>query len=556
MYFYPVQTQKFFRILITSLAVLIVLAIAFRVGFYFWVNTRLTKLLNEQPDQLHHLSYDHLRVRLLEGSVWLQGLSYEPNEQLVKEALKQDQHPELTVELKVEKAELLGLSYIKLLKNIVHVDSILIEKPTLAIYILPKPKVTRSTKSTAYQQLSNGIQLGGLKIVEAEAAIYSTDLKDTLAYGSMQQLDYEMRGVNYQDSIKNDLGQLVADIQLQAKGVSIPDAGGYHVELDELGLDFYRNNITFAKGSMTPNQTLKEFEEKHPYRKPRFKVSFDTVHLMNVDYGRVLYHEWFAEELAVEGLNANLYINNQKPFPPDKEFHFLPTLIRSIPKPIALHLVKMTDCTFKYEMPGKEGEKQAELWFNNIDGTLTGLTNLTEKDSVLQPLELDITCSPQGKGNVHTIWKMNLQDSDDGFDIYVNATELDLPSFNSMVQRTTHIAINSGELPSMVFTMRGNDAKARGDIRYGLEKVDLTVNRVSDKKGIHTDKFVSFLANKVVAKTNQEVRYYKSHYQLERPEQTSFFKFFWLGLQEGLKEGFLHNQEYKKKRKRKGKNKA
>ena len=44
----------------------------------------------------------------------------------------------LKTELQVEKAELLGLSYWKLLQNIVHVDSILIEEPTLAIYILPK----------------------------------------------------------------------------------------------------------------------------------------------------------------------------------------------------------------------------------------------------------------------------------------------------------------------------------------------------------------------------------------------------------------------------------
>jgi len=550
------QTPKTIRVFVISLVVLTLLSFVLGLGFNYWVNTRLSRLLNERPGQIHYLSYDHLRVKLLQGSVWLEGLNYGPKKELLKQALQQDVHPELAIDLQVEKAELLGLSYWKLLQNIVHVDSILIEEPTLAIYILPKPKTIKEDKPKAYEQLSNGIQLGGLKIIGAGAAIYSTNLSDTVSYGSMQEFNYEMRGVNYQDSIKNNLGQLVTDIQLQAKGVFVPDVGGYHVKLDGLELDFSRNNITLEGGSMTSNSSLQEFEKEHPYRKPRIDASFDTIHLINVDYGRVLYKEWFAQELAVKGLAMSLYINNQKPFPPDKEFHFIPTMIRTIPKPIALHKVDLTDCSFRFSIPGKEGEQRAELWFDDIDGTLSGLTNLTQEDTTLSPLKLDITCSPQGKGNIHTVWNLNLQDPHDGFDVYVKATKLDLPAFNTIVQRTTHIAVNSGELPDMEFTMRGNTAMANGMMRYGLDNVDLTVNRVNKKRGLHTDKFVSFVANKVVAKTQKEVRYYKALYQLKRPAETSFFKFLWLGMQEGLKEGFIHNQEHKKRQKRKRKNKV
>jgi hypothetical protein len=544
------------RFLLKVLLLVTVLFFLIRFGLDYWVNRRLNKLINNQSGQLHELTYSDITIRLTEGSVWLEGLRYVPIKSKVEEVVSQKTNPSVVLELDVERAELIGLSYWSLVKGVIQVDEILIDRPDVSVYILPKPD-QKDTLSN-FQKTSDlltGIRLEGFRIENARGSIFNSDLIDTTAYGSMEQFNYEMRDVNYELSEDKNVANWVADIQIQAKNVSIPNAGGYAMNLGELQLDFSENRIQLKEGSMRPTKSLTEFEEENPYRKARFSFKFEDMVLNDVDYSRILYQEWFAKDLQVDGLEFSVFINNQKPFPPNKKFHFIPTLVRAIPKPIALDSIRLNNCSFQYAIPGKDGEKRAQLWFDQINGYLTGLTN--QKDgSGNQLLVLDASCSPQGKGTIHTRWELGLNDVKDPFKLSVSGKSLDLPAFNTIVQRTTHVAINEGDMSGLEFSMSGDTKGAHGSISYSLKDVDITVARFKEEKGIKEDKFFSFMANQLVAKTHKEERKYQSTFSLSRPSKTSFFKMFWLGLQEGLKEGFIHNQAHKKPRKRKSKNKA
>lgn len=544
------------RFLLKILLPLAVLFFFIRFGLDYWVNRRLNKLINNQSGQLHQLTYDDITIRLTEGSVWLEGLRYVPIKSKVEEVVSQKTNPTVVLELRVEKAELIGFSYWSLAKGLIQVDEIVIDRPDVSVYILPKPD--QKDTSSNFQETSDlltGVRLNGFKIENARGSIFNTDLIDTTAYGSMEQFNYEMRDVDYEQSEDKNVANWVADIQMQAKNVSIPNAGGYAINLGELQFDFSENSIQLKDGGMKPTKSLTEFEEDNPYRKARFSFDFDQMILNDVDYSRIFYQEWFAKELQIDGLDFSLFINNQKPFPSNKKFHFIPTLVRAIPKPIALDSIRLNNCVFQYAIPGKDGEKQAQLWFNQINGYLTGFTNQKDR-SGNQQLVLDASCSPQGKGTIHTRWELGLNDVKDPFKLEVFGKSLDLPSFNTIVQRTTHIAINEGVMSELTFSMSGDTKGANGSISYSLKDVDITVARYKEEKGIKEDKFFSFMANQLVAKTHKEERKYQSTFNLSRPAKTSFFKLFWLGLQEGLKEGFIHNQAHKKSRKRKAKNKV
>lgn len=524
--------------------------IGLRIAIGYWVNTQLTKHLNARESRWYDITYSNMDVRLLEGSVWLEDFKLSPRTEVFDSLVQLRKNPAIALSFQVDQLVLQELNYKALLKDGLSADKIEVDNPSVKLYLLPKPLINDSasggTKQTEFSY--SHIDLKYFGIQNARAEVFKVSYSDTLDYGSMEAFNFSVEGIDYNaDSILTPL--MVEDAYVNLGGVRLNDLNGYKVELDSARLNFKDNILNLKGGSLSPLVSIEQFEKQGSYRKALFSYTFEKVLLEDVAYEQALYQEWIAKHLALEGFNMDLFINNNLPFHPEKDFSFPVSKLMRIPKTLAIDSVSLSNCSFIYRIPGKELESRAKLFFEDINGNITGFTNQRNGDEN-QVMEANLSCVPHATGRIESNWKFDLAEDADDFRVQVELTGADLTKFNSIIESTTHVHVKNGAMPSLSFQIVGDAKSAYGSIAYQLENMDIQLNKVKEE-GKKEQKFLSFVANKVVHSKHDEPRNFKGTYKLNRPEQTSFFKFIWLGLQEGLKEGFIHNTYKKELRKEK-----
>ncbi len=524
---------------------LIFLLFMLRFAFGYWLNSRLTSHLNNRSERLYDVQYSNLDFSIIQGSVWLNDFELIPRPEVVNDLVAKKQNPELVMHLEVGHVELVSLDYFRLAKNELLVENILIENPSVQLFLLPKPDQPDSTLPAPHaREFSySRIALQSFEILDAETKVFKVSKADTSVFGTMNDFDFLVKGFSYVGT-DGKAPVEVLDVELSAAEVRLDDLAGHVLTLDSMNLDFLKNTLVLKAGTFEPVQSVEEFDQSTPVRKPYFSYTFQEMVLSDVAYELALYQEWKAKHLHLDGFEASIYINNSKPFPEGKKFDFITSKIRSIPSPVALDSISLSNCSFTYQLPGKELERRAALYFERINGFINGFTNLLDTTKAHEYIEANISCVPHATGKVQSYWKFDLLDPHDHFEVDLTLTDADLVKFNSIIERTTHVHVASGNIPKLEFAMRGDTRKAAGTAYYELNSMDLRMNAVKDAKKSEK-KFLSFVVNNVVRAKHEESRHFRAKFTINRGEQTSFFKFVWEGLQAGLKNGFMHNT-YKK----------
>lgn len=528
----------------TFLSVL-VLAVCIRFGMSIYLNSNFKALLNSNPHRHYNVEYDHLEVNLIQGDLKLIELSVEPRKAVFDSLLHIQKNPAIMVDLNVDEVIFEGFHYFAYLRKKLLVKQIAINDPKLSVHILPKP--IKNTADTAQSTHSNSVfeefKIEHFSLENASAQLYSIVQGDTLNYGTVKDMDYTFDYASYNPKDESK-PYTVENMWLDIDSIQLNQLGAYEASIQKIGLDFKKEEAYIINSTLTPRLSISEFDNKLDYRKPRMRYSIDSLWCSHIDFEKAIYLEWDARILEFFGLDVEMYVNNKLPQAPNKNFDLVATKFREVKGFINIDSIQINNSSFTYLMPGAQKEGLAQLNFSKINGYITNCNNQTAVSETPKLMVTSITCEPHKTGHLQVLWQIDLADANDSFTSRIIYKDADLTAFNNIIEKTTHIHINEGQLPFLDLRITGNSKTIEGEILYELEQLSLQINKVKDNEKKER-KFTSFIANSVIPGDTKEPKMYHSQFEFPMPPKTTYLKLQWVSLQEGLKNGFLHN-DYKK----------
>ncbi|TGY56350.1 hypothetical protein [Parabacteroides distasonis] len=360
---------------------------------------------------------------------------------------------------------------------------------------------------------------------------------DTTILRTESQKDIQLALENVFVDLKKKTFQL-GDLQLQTKDIDIPlDNGFYRLKIGDL--DLRKSGLRLDHVHLVSPYSKMEFAYKQPKHQDWFDVKVGNVRLNDVDIPGY----FSTKELRVGGLWINdVLLQNLKNRKIPVEPHIVPMIYEGLQKaPVRFKIDTASVANFSvvYEELPVKGDKPGKLYFTDMNGQFSGLTNIVSYPE--QFIRLHADGNLMGSGHFTATWQLPVDSLYDRFLLDARLDSLDLLSLNEIVKPLAPAEVVSGWAQDVVFHMDASSRKGR--IRLDFPYRKLKVALLKEKDGETTQKgFLSRLANLVLRDNNpahperKDSKLHKVDMEIVRDPYHSTFNYLWQMLRPALVE--------------------
>ncbi|MBK6634168.1 MAG: hypothetical protein IPG38_07475 [Chitinophagaceae bacterium] len=210
-------------------------------------------------------------------------------------------------------------------------------------------------------------------------------------------------------------------------------------------------------------------------------------------------------------------------------------MLQTIKFPFSIKKLTIRNGTVSYSEKAEVSGKTGTVFFNNINGTVNNITNISDLINKSNLLELDATASFMGISKVQTLWKLPLNSSNGAFDVSGTAGGFNAVSLNPLIEPLGMASVKKGSVQHLTFKMTGTDLMTKGNATILYKDLKIEVLKIDSgdvkKKGLQ-----SLLANALMKNSNplngvtrsDEINY-------ERDKTKSFFNLLWKSIFSAVK---------------------
>lgn len=280
-----------------------------------------------------------------------------------------------------------------------------------------------------------------------------------------------------------------------------------------------------------------EFAYFQPHHKDWFDVRVDHLAMSGLDLPFYLSDQVLkADELRIRGVLLQNFKNKKIVITP----HIVPmiyTVIQKAPLRFSVTDAHVNDFFVIYEELSKKGTRPGKLIFTDMNGHISGFTNIPRYRE--QYIRIDADGKMMDNGYFTATWLWPVDSLNDRFLLEAEMDRFDFPTLNQIITPLASAEVKSGYAHQLHFSM---DAGSRGGtIDMALPYRDLKVAVLKKKDGKLTDKaFLSRLANWVLKHDNPshperpDSKLRRIHRYVERDPYHSSFNYLWQLLRPAL----------------------
>lgn len=325
-------------------------------------------------------------------------------------------------------------------------------------------------------------------------------------------------------------------VRLEANDLEFPlDNGFYALKVGRIRLN--ESDLHIDSIHLVSPYPKMEFAYFQPHHKDWFDVRVDHLAMSGLDLPFYMSDQILkAEELRLQGILLQNFKNKKIVITP----HIVPmiyTVIQQAPLRFSIADAYVDDFFVIYEELGKKGTRPGKLIFTDMNGHITGLTNLPRYRD--QYIRLDANGKMMDNGYFTATWLLPVDSLNDRFLLDARMEHFDFQTLNQIITPLASAEVRSGYTQQLHFSM---DAGSQGGtIDMALPYRDLKVALLKKKDGKVTDKaFLSRLANWVLKHDNPsyperpDSRLRRVHMYVERDPYHSSFNYLWQLLKPAL----------------------
>lgn len=327
----------------------------------------------------------------------------------------------------------------------------------------------------------------------------------------------------------------LSDIRFTTKDLLFPIMDGFYtLGIGNIDIDKKRQIAELSDIKMKSTYPKFEFAHKHPKHKDWFDVTVGDITLSGLNYPAYFSDNTIkAKNLFV----SDVYLQNLKNQQIEIQHNIMPLIyekIQQLPVKLDIDSADVRNFSVLYEELPKNGTITGKIRFDNMNGKLTGLTNIVSYPTQFIRLDAD------GKfmdGYFTARWDIPVNPDYDCFKLSANIKDFNLRNLNDIFVPLAKAEIESGKLRDFRFSTEASSTGATANMLFLYNDLKLSV--LKDAETEQQNKFLSRLANIVVRSNNPNKPNSKpreAHVTIERDPYHSTFNYFWQILQPAVVE--------------------
>lgn len=482
---------------------------------YFALNLFLKNKVEALADQQKEwdLSYDQLHVNLLRRSVRLDSIN------LGAAGLKIDS----------KKAAIKGVGLIKFIfEDNISIDEFQIDQPSIDV-----------SDSENSNKTSNKNQSDSL---DQTIFIKKVNLKNGRLSVNSDKID-ELKLHNFRghlDSIKIDKHTLKHKIPFDFKSYNV-EGEEFTYKLNTLQtlkvgqFQIHTHEADFTDVKLLPNYSRESYVKIIPYQKDLMNIDLKELKLKDYSFSLEKSGKLMARKIHLDQVNAYIYLNKLVKDDPNKKKLYSRTL-REMPFKLNIDTLQISNSAINYKEVQEKTKKAGKVFFENLNATGTGISNINMDSPDFPETKLHITSQLMGVAPLDIDWRFSVNDPQDRFRIAGKSQHITADAINNFFVAGMNMKAEGDPIKKLKFDFHGDEDTAGGDFQMIYD--DLKIN-VLKKNGEEKNGFLSAIADIFVSHKKTENKKPVTVKDVERDKKRSFWNYFWTAIFTGLKETML-----------------
>lgn len=512
------------------LRTLLIFSIIFLIlkGLEWLLETNFQKRINSNPDRAYNLTYEGFDLHTFFKGVTLNKLRIEP--------LNKTEGTLITGN--VDYATLKGMVWVELLfGKRLSIREISFQEPVFEITL--SADTVKKTSGKGIQamfgdilsrvDLENfNIQNGSLVMIEPQAG----NIKGQVRKINIKASEIETDSVQLKNIIPFNMGSLIVEIENASY-----DLNDYtQIGLGKLNYDLKQKKIVLNDISLGYSIDWVEVSKRIGVQTDVIELDIKTLAINQLQPSHGFYTDLDinSRSMHLDQLNIKLQRNKNFSRPPDEVKPMFKEMINAIPLRLELDSVQISNSSITYSELGEKKEESGNIIINNINGDITGITNVGELQQNLGKLNAELTSNLGGEA----LMKVNLTVPYDreAFNLDVQLAEMDLTKLNPTLQPLAGLEIESGQLNHVKFHMAASMKLSQNTLVFDYSDLRVNVVKESEDHILKKRVFLSSLANAAIRNNNMpdNEKYQTAQYETERNIYRSPINYIIQGLIQGI----------------------
>ena len=313
------------------------------------------------------------------------------------------------------------------------------------------------------------------------------------------------------------------------------DNGRYH---------FRANSISFSTAEQS--FSCKDLTIKSPYDKQEFfkvvgrqadmfDIHFGGVTVQGVDWEQILdSNKLIVEEVVLDKPHAEDYFTRLAPANTKSKLGNFPNqLLLKLPIAVYIPVIRLKDGFVKYTEVNQQSRLPGSVAFDHTTGTIENATNMPEYIAKDGDCRIKLHSNFNGASDLTSLYVFSLRDSSGAFFAESKLKDLAAWQIKSMAKALMLVSIDSLNLSSLHFKVKGDENYAQGTATIVYENLKVSLIQPEPKDGeieLNRKEVTSWIANAAfVHKRNPSIGepVKVSSDRVQRDPYKSFFNLLW-----------------------------
>ncbi|HEY0355837.1 MAG TPA: hypothetical protein VGC29_06520 [Flavisolibacter sp.] len=555
------RIRKFRRILIYTASLLLALFFLFLILVDNFVEPilrdRIHTLIIKGSDSLYTYKLEKIHANFFGGNVEVENLQINIDSNRYHLLRKRNVLPPLTMQLKLDKGEIRGISVVSLLLGKkVKIEEIMSRQADIKLSRHPRVGDQMETDVPLWKSIQpeiEGIYVKRIKLDGIKLLYRNADTSESVKL-QFDRCDALFENIAVDSSSANDTSRIgfTKDIFLKFHDLKFrTQDSSYKMKAE--WITYSSRNKTFEVDSFKLQPTLEkeDFYRTAARQASLYYIEFAKVRFENLHIDRYLHHNRIeADNIIFEAPDLSIY--NDRTLPPDTESKvgkyphqkLLQSDERIIVKNIQFNKGKV-----RYTEKNARTQQEGDLFFHNLRFDARNITNdpaLIKKNPIfLANAQGNIL----GAGQVNVQFRFFLDSLEGQYEARGSVKNISARELNPLARALANVNLNSMNIHSLDFLVKGEDFEARSDVNMKYNNLSIALMKIDEETGARTTKgFLTRVLNKFVIWPENPgadgVERTAKGARVTRLSSQSFFGMLWKAIFAGMQDLMMKSGRY------------
>ncbi len=499
----------------------------------FWIENKLEKLINSNPDRKYDIHYENIDLNWSYDGLVLEDLTIVP---------LSGKQGSTTITGNLESLIFDGLKWTKLLlNNELELEVLYFEGPQLELEITGNKKEhPKSGKSfqELFADILSRVHLIDFKLTNGSVRVWEADSTETNEILVMPDINISAFGVETSSVQMNNLIPFklerlqvnVGNVSYKIDDYSNLKIAGINYRTDSSQLEIKDINIELTEDRLRVSQ-LKG------YQTDVMELHVKAIKLHNLKAQSSFYDSLDIEAswIEIDSLIFDDFRNKHYERPPETEKPMFNGYLTNIPFPLIVDSITLKRSQVLYAELAAGQQTAGVLDFSALNGSVTGVSNRPEAQGRFGSMKINFTSDLYGQYPLD--FSVDVPYEDEKFVLDADIRNVQLPVFNPMVIPLTGLEIEAGNLHHLHLHMDASRTSSNNQFLFTYSDLKVALLTESRKEEFNNIGFLSGLANSAVRGSNlpEDQHYFATqNFITQRNLQRSPFNFMWTSIKDGL----------------------